>query len=89
MNQGTPKLFHKPVDVDWQSERGTPLDRVKHLLETGWETGLLADLEFLVGGNHGDQEVFSIKNFPIAFHHFKIKIFNSARLSKPIKLSWQ
>jgi len=51
--------MNKPVDVDWQSARCTLLDRAKHLLETG----LFADLEFLVGDNHGDKEVLSVSPF--------------------------
>ncbi len=51
--------MNKPVDVDWQSARCTLLYRAKHLLETG----LFADLEFLVGDNHGDKEVLSVSPF--------------------------
>ncbi len=48
--------MNKPVDVDWQSTKHTPLDRAKHLLETG----LNADVEFLVGSKHGKKEVLSV-----------------------------
>jgi len=60
--------------------RRTLLDRAKHLLESG----RFADVEFLVGENHGAKEVFSV--FIVAFFIFNLKLLFSSRSLKPTKL---
>ena len=47
MSSSQKKPASKPEadDSDWQSQKQTPMDRAKHMLETG----LYSDLEFLVG----------------------------------------
>jgi len=61
--------MNNPLHADWQSARRTPLNCAKHLLVTG----LFADSEFLVGGNHGDKEVLSVS--PIQYPHLMNYIF--------------
>lgn len=57
----------KPVDKDPNRDKQptikhTLVDCTKHMLETGH----LADLEFIVGVNHGDREVNL--SFPFSIH---------------------
>jgi len=52
-SQKNPVFKPNEDDPDWQSQKHTPVDRAKHMLDTG----LYSDLEFLVGDN---REVISV-----------------------------